>query len=339
MTLRFASQFASQSAARLLRAIPVCALDAAAAASAPAQAQPGYPDHPIRFVVPMPPAGGTDTISRCLTQRITAKYNYAFVVENRPGAAGNIGMDSVAKSAPDGYTFAMGQSANLVLSPWLYSTLPFNPLKDFSLVALVSAQPVILVVRQDSPYKSLQDLIQDGKRNPGKLKMGHPGPGTTGHLSGELLARQAGVEILSVAYKGASPALTDLIGGQTDFYFSSPPAVLQLIKGGKLRALAVTSSKRLGALPNVPTVAEQGYKGFESVVWYGVVAPAKTPKNVIEDLNRKVNDVLKEPGVIATLNAEGSVPLGGSTAQFESFLQSEHAKWGALVKAANIKLD
>lgn len=315
------------------------AVVAVALTSTGALAEKAYPAKPIRLIVPMPPAGGTDTISRIIADRLDDASGWTIVVENKPGATGNIGMDAVAKSQPDGYTIGMGQAANLAINPWLYPSMPFNPLKDFTPIGLVAAQPVILVVKTDAPYKTLADLIAAAKAKPGAVRMASPGNGTIGHMSGELLARKAGVKFLHVPYKGAGPAMTDLLGGQTDFFFITPQSAIGMLQGGKLRALAVTSSKRLTALPNVPTVAESGFPGFQSSAWTGLVAPAGTPQAVVDQLNARLQQALKNPKTIEKLHAEGSEPLGGTSAQFASFLQAEHAKWGAVVKEGNIKMD
>ncbi len=312
---------------------------AVAFSSTGAFAEKAYPAKPIRLIVPMPPAGGTDTISRIIADRIDDTSGWSIVVENKPGATGNIGMDAVAKSQPDGYTIGMGQAANLAINPWLYQSMPFNPLKDFAPIGLVAAQPVILVVKTDSPYKTLTELLAAAKAKPGVVRMASPGNGTIGHMSGELLARKAGVKFLHVPYKGAGPAMTDLLGGQTDFYFITPQTAFAMLQGGKLRALAVTSTKRLSPLPNVPTVAESGFPGFQSSAWTGLVAPAGTPQAVIEQLNARLQQALKNPKTIEKLHAEGSEPLGGTPAQFTSFMQAEHAKWGTVVKESNIKMD
>jgi tripartite-type tricarboxylate transporter receptor subunit TctC len=307
--------------------------------AAPAFADKPYPAKPIRLVVPMPPAGGTDTISRIISDKLDDNSGWTIVVENKPGASGNIGMEAVAKASNDGYTIGMGQAANLAINPWLYSSMPFDPLKDFAPVALVAAQPVVLVVKGDSRYKTLAELLAAAKAKPGELRMASAGNGTIGHMSGELLGYKAGAKFLHVPYKGAGPAMTDLLGGQTDFYFITPQSAFPMIQAGRLRALAVTSPKRLKAMPNVPTVAESGFPGFQSSAWTGLVAPVGTPKAVIDQINARVQEALRNPTTIEKLAAEGSEPLGGSPADFTAFMKAEHAKWGALVKESHIKLD
>ena len=248
-----------------------------------------YPGKPIRLIVPFPPAGGTDVLSRAIAQSITAGTKWVIVVDNKPGAGGNIGLDAAAKSPPDGYTIAMGQTANLAVNPALYSSMPYDPLKDFAPIALVSSQPLILVVASASPYKSLKDLVDAAKRSPGKVNMASPSNGTIGHIGGELFQRRAGIKMTHVPYKGAGAAVTDIMGGSVDCLFGNSQAVGGLVAGGRLRALAVTSPKRLAAFPEVPTVAESGYPGFEAATWSGLVAPAGTPHAIVTRLNAETN--------------------------------------------------
>jgi tripartite-type tricarboxylate transporter receptor subunit TctC len=314
------------------------AASALACTALPAFAQ-GFPKEPIKLIVPFPPAGGTDVVSRTIVDRIAAATGWSFVVDNRAGAGGNIGLDAVAKSKPDGLTLGMGQTANLAINPALYPKMPFDPLKDFTPVALVASQPVVLVVRTESPYKTLAELAAAAKAKPGAVTMASAGNGTVGHLTGEMFARKAGLKFTHVPYKGAGPAMTDLMGGQTDFFFTTPQTAIPLIKGGKLRALAVSSARRVQVLPDVPTVAESGYAGFEATDWKALVAPAGTPAEVVKRLNAEVEKALAKPDTIAKLLAEGSAPMGGSPQQMASFLKAEHARWGAAVKDAGVKLD
>ena len=298
-----------------------------------------YPGRPIRIIVPFPPAGGTDTLSRALAQSITNETKWTFVVENRPGAGGNIGLDAAAKSPPDGYTLAMGQTANLAVNPALYSAMPFDPLKDFAPIALVSSQPLIVVVSAASPYKTLRDLVEAAKKTPGKVNMASASNGTIGHIAGELFQRRAGIKMTHVPYKGAGPAVTDLIGGSVDCLFGNSQSVGGLIAGGRLRPLAVTAPKRLASFPTVPTVAESGYPGFEAATWSGLIAPVGTPQTIIDKLNAATNNALRHKELLDKLAEDGSTALGGTPAQFAAFMRAEHAKWGAAVRDAGIKLD
>ena len=310
------------------------------AVAAPATfAQAKWPDKPIRLIVPFSPGGGTDTLARLVTEKVTAATKWAFVVENKPGGGGNIGLDAVAKAPPDGYTIGLGQTANLAVNPTLYKKMPYDALKDFTPIALVATQPVVLVVRADSPYKTLADLINAAKAKPGDVSMGSAGSGTIGHLSGELLAREAKVKFLHVPYKGAGPALTDLLGGSVQFGFLTVPSIISMLKANRLRALAVSSEKRIAALPNVPTVAESGYKGFVTESWYGLVGPAKLPPAIVATINAEVDKALKQPDVIAKLDAEGNQPLTGSPEKFAALIKTDHAKWGTVVKEAGITPD
>ena len=308
-----------------------------AIAATGAGAQAAYPAMPIKLVVPFPPAGGTDVLTRLVANEVAVKQKWTFVIDNKPGAGGNIGLDAVAKARKDGYTLGTGQTANLAINPALYTKMPFDAGKDFAPVVLLASQPVVLVVKADSPIKTLADVKAQSKSR--QLAMASAGTGTVGHVAGEMFAKQAGIKVLHVPYKGASPAATDLIGGNTDIYFATPPSVIPLIQGGKLRAVAVTSPKRLAVLPGVPTVAESGYPGFVAEDWKAVVAPAGTPPEAIERINKAVNAALASPEIVARLRDEGSVARGGTPAELGAFLKSEQARWGAAVRESGAKLD
>ncbi len=301
--------------------------------------QGSYPEKTIRVIVPFPPAGGTDVLSRGIAQAITNDTKWTVVIDNKPGAGGNIGLDAVAHSAPDGYTIGMGQTANLAVNPALYSNMTFDPLKDFAPIALISSQPLILVVNAKSPYTTLKDLVDAAKKSPGTVNMASPGNGTIGHIGGELFQRRAGIQMTHVPYKGAGPAVTDLMSGSVDCYFGNSQAVSGLVASGRLRPLAVTSPKRLASFPNVPTVAESGYKDFEAATWSGLVAPAGTPAAIVAKLNAAANRALASDAMKKQLADEGSTSLGGTSAQFAQFLKSENLKWGTAVRDAHIKLD
>jgi tripartite-type tricarboxylate transporter receptor subunit TctC len=305
----------------------------------PAQAQSNWPDKPIRFIVPYTPGGGTDTVTRHLAEKITQDTQWAFLIDNKPGAGGNIGMDLVAKAKPDGLTIGMGQTSNLAINPVAMAKLPFDAGKDFVPVALVAEVPMVMVVRADSAWKNLDDMIKAARAKPEFIKQALAGTGTVGHLAGEMLSKKANFKVLSVPYKGAAPAITDLLGGQTDYMFSTPQSVLGMLQGGKLKALAVTSSQRLKVLPNVPTVAEQGFKGFEAVDWKMVVAPANTPLPILRRLNAAAEKALSSPGFSSQMAAEGSTPLGGGLEKIAAYLKSEQTEWGDLIREAGIKFD
>lgn len=298
-----------------------------------------WPSQPIRFIVPYTPGGGTDAVSRHIAERVSASNKWTILVDNKPGANGNIGMDAVAKSKPDGYTVGMGQTANLAINPALIAKMPFTASKDFIPVALVAELPTVMVVRSDSPWKSVADAVKAAKAKPGEVKQALAGNGTVGHLAGEMLSRRASIQVLNIPYKGASPAITDLIGGQTDYMFATPQSVASMIKAGKLRALAVTSQKRLPILPDVPTVAESGYKDFVAMDWKAIVAPAGTPAEIVKRMNAEVAKALTQAALIATLEAEGSIPMSGTPEQAATFIKSEQVKWAALIREAGIKAD
>jgi tripartite-type tricarboxylate transporter receptor subunit TctC len=312
------------------------ALDAAWRGAAMAQA---WPERPIRLIVPFPPGGGTDVISRQLAERIAANAGWTIVVENRAGAGGNIGLDAVAKAAPDGYTIGMGQASNLAINPALYAKMPYDPLRDFSPISSIASQGLVVVVSAKSAFRSLSDLVVAAKKKTDGVSLAHPGNGTIGHLAGEMLSRQAGVKILIVPYKGIAPAVTELMGGQVDVLFGNPLAVMPLVTGNLLRPIAVSSARRLAALPDVPTVAEAGFAGFDAVNWSGLVAPARTPDAVISRLNAEAAAALRRPEMAERLALDGSEAFPSSVAEFAAFMRAEQTKWGAIVRDTGIRID
>lgn len=319
-------------------------LAAAAAAATPtlpswALAQGEWPQRPVRLVVPFPPGGGTDATSRLIADRLNLGMGWTVVIDNKPGAGGNIGLDAVAKSAPDGYTIGMGQAANLAINPSLYAKMPFDALKDFTPIASVALQPVVLTVRRESPFKTLADVVRAAKAKPGAYGVAQAGNGTVGHLAGEMLARRAGIELLQVPYKGANNALTDLMGGQVDLYFGNTVSVMPQIASGKIRALAVTSAQRVSALPDVPTVAEQGYPGFEASTWLGLVGPAQMPQPVVDRIAAATMKLLATQELQDKLAQEGSMATPANGAQFGAWIKSEHAKWGKLIREGKFQLN
>jgi len=298
-----------------------------------------YPNRAIRLVVPFPAAGTTDILARAAAQKLTEAFGQSVVVDNRPGAAGNIGSDLVAKSAPDGYTLLMGTVGTHAINPSLYSKMPYDHVKDFVPVVLVAGVPNVLVVNPALPVNSVADLIKLAKDKPGQINFASSGSGTSIHLSGELFKTMAGVDITHIPYKGSSPALTDLMGGQVQIMFDNLPSALPQIKAGKLRAIAVTSLKRAPVLPDVPTISESGLPGFEASSWFGVLAPAGTPAPIVARINAEVNKWLQSAEAREKLLSQGAEAAGGSPEQFANHIRAESEKWAKVVKASGAKVD
>jgi tripartite-type tricarboxylate transporter receptor subunit TctC len=308
-----------------------------AAIAAPAFA--AYPERPVRIIVPFPPGGGNDLLARAVGQRLSERMGQQFIVDNRGGAGGVVGGQIAATSAPDGYTLFLGSMGGLAHNPALRPDLPYNPLRDFSAVTLLATSPFILVVHPAVPAKSVQDLLALAHAKPGALNYGSAGAGSSLHLTGEYFKYVAKVNIVHVAYKGTAPALTDLMGGQVQIVFTTIAPALPHVKTGKLRALGVSTNKRVKAAPDVPTIAESGVPGFEVDNWQGLVAPAKTPAAILERVNREVTAVLNTPSMIDVLAAQGLDPAPGTPAQFDKLIRSEIEKWRKVVKAAGIKIE
>ena len=306
--------------------------------SAQTFAQDSYPAKPIRFVVPFPPGGGTDILSRIVTNKLSERLGWQIVVDNKPGAGGNIGLDTAAKAPPDGYTLVMGQTSNLVINPTLYSKLPYDSLQDCAPMTLVSSVPLAVTVAAKSQYNSLASVIAAAKAKPDQIVFASPGNGTVAHLTGEMLQHAAGVKFIHVPYKGAAQAIPDLIGGRVSFYMSSLETAMPQIKGGNIRAIAVTSVKRSSSLPDVPTVAEAGYKNFEASTWFGVLAPAGTPKAVVARLNDEIIKVLRLPDVKEKM-VDGGGDIQTGPAAFSALLKNDLPKWAAIVKQSGAKVD
>lgn len=298
-----------------------------------------WPDKPIRIIVPYTPGGGTDTVTRQLAERISAEQKWSFIIDNKPGGGGNIGLEITAKAKADGYTLGMGQTANLAINPAAMSKMSFDAQKDLIAIALIAEQPTILVVKENSPFKNLADLMKAAKKNSTELKLASAGSGTVGHLAGELLAKRADFKFLHIPYKGAAPAITDLLGDQTDLMFATPQAVLGLIRSEKLRALAVTSSKRMAVLPEIASMAQSGYPNFQAVDWKVLVAPSSTPVDILQKLNSSIERALAQSQFIEQLKLEGSAPMGGNLAKVQTYVREEQAQWSQIVKAANIRLE
>jgi tripartite-type tricarboxylate transporter receptor subunit TctC len=312
---------------------------AIAAFATASMGDPTYPSKSIRMIVPFTPGGGTDTLARIVGNKLAESMKVSVMIENRPGAGGNIGTDAAAKSPPDGYTIVMSVTSILAINPSLYSKLPYNAARDLTPVSTIATSPLVIVTAENSPYKTIADVIATAKAKPGTVTFGTPGNGTIAHMSGELLQRAAGIKMQHVPYKGAAQALADLMGGQISLYFATAPAVASHIKGGKLRAVAVTSAKRSEDLPSIPTVSESGYQGFDATTWFGFLAPAGTPAPIITRLNTEINRALKTQEVRDKFRAEGSDILGGTPEEFAALLKADLVKWGQVVKESGARLD
>ncbi len=296
-----------------------------------------FPAKPVRFVVGFTPGGPSDILARALGQKLAERSGQQVVIENRPGAGGNLAAEAVAKSAPDGLTWLLGNNSILATNQSLYRNLPYDPVRDFLPVALVAVQPNILVVVPGLSVFSVKDLIAMAKANPGKLNYASSGAGAAAHLAGELFKAMAGVDIVHVPYKGAQPALTDVIAGQVQLMFATSASVIPYVKAGRLRALAVTTAQRSASVPELPTVAEAGVPGFEATTWHGVVVVAGTAMPLIQSLNENINAVLKEKELRERFNGLGAEILTGSPQDFASFIAREIPKWAKVVKDSGAK--
>ena len=304
-----------------------------------AHAQPGsYPDKPIRIVVPYTAGGFNDTMARVFARKLQDAWGQPAVVDNKPGAGTVLGTDAGAKAPPDGYTLVV-VGFPLVVNQYIYPKLPYDTKTDFAPVILGGQTPNLLLVRADSPIKTMADLVAKAKASPGKLDYASAGNGTSLHLAMEYFKSVTGTDMLQVPYKGSAPMVTDLLGGQVDVMFDNLPNAMPHVKAGKMRALAVTTPKRLAAVPDVPTVAEQGYPGFEVAVWYGLAAPKGTPKPILDKLNAELQKALESDDVKAIFAAQGVEVLGGSVADFNKFFTAQDAKWAPVIQKAGIKAE
>ncbi|MCE2950362.1 MAG: tripartite tricarboxylate transporter substrate binding protein [bacterium] len=298
---------------------------------AAAQGAGAFPNRPIRLIVPVPPGGGTDFTARTLAQPVSESIGQSVIVDNRPGAAGNIGVELAARATPDGYTIVM-PITSFAVNPHLYKKLPFDTVNDFVPIALAAIAPLYLVVTPTLPATSVSELVALARAKPGQLSYANSGNGTTAHLAGELFKKMAGLDIVGIPYRGGGPAVLDLIGGRVQMYFSTIPAAIAQVRAGKLRGLAVTSAKRVNLIPEVPTVAESGLPGYEIVGWFGLFAPAGTPAPIIGRLEKEVNAALQLPDVQKRFGSQGLLPGGGTSAELGKFLRAEIARWGTLIK-------
>ncbi|GAB7550382.1 Bug family tripartite tricarboxylate transporter substrate binding protein [Cupriavidus sp. 8B] len=312
---------------------------AAAALPLTASAQASWPSKPIAYVVPFPPGGTTDTLARLIGQRLGQALGTTVVVENRPGAGGNIGSDYASKAAPDGYTILGGTISSHAINASLYPKMPYDVVKSFAPITLIGTNANVLVVGAGSPFKTVKDIVTEAKAKPDTLAFASAGNGTSQHLAGELFQSLAGIKITHIPYKGSGPAIQDVMAGQVPMMFDTTVVAAQHIDSGKLRALAVTSAKRIKSMPNVPTMAEAGVGGYELESWQAIFAPANTPKPIVDRLYKEISAIIKTPDMQARLEKLGMEPSGMSPQQFAEFQRSEIVKWAKVVKAADIKID
>jgi tripartite-type tricarboxylate transporter receptor subunit TctC len=303
-------------------------------------AQVAYPTKPVRIVVPFTPGGSSDILARAVGQELSRTLGQSFVIENVPGAGGSLGAEKVAKSAADGYTLLMGHIGTLAVNPSLYPQLPYQPLKDFVPVAWVARVPNVLVVNKNVPAQTLKELIALAKSRPGHLNYSSGGNGSAAHMATEYFKMQTGTSMVHIPYRGAAPAVSDVIAGQVQLIFTGAPALMGHIRSGQLRALAVSSPKRMDVLPDVPTVAEAaGVKGFEADQWYGLVAPAGTPRDVVQKLNRHVNEALTTEALRVRLNTEGAVATPTTPEAFGQLIASDIERWRPVITSGRVKAD
>ncbi|MCC6532581.1 MAG: tripartite tricarboxylate transporter substrate binding protein [Burkholderiales bacterium] len=322
-----------RAALRVLAAafVVVCAGDSALA-------QP-YPSKVVRWISPWPPGGANDIFSRAIAQELTRSFGQQVIVDNRPGAAGTIGSDIVAKAPPDGYTIVLGSSPTHAIAPSLYAGLPYDPLRDFAAVTLVATVPNVLVVHPSVPARSVKELIALARARPGKLNFASAGNGTSQHLSGELFKSMAGVDMVHVPYKGTAPALTDLLAGQIELAFDNMPALLPHIRSGRLRALAVTPIKRSATAPELPTIAEAALPGYDASVWFGAFVRAGTPREVVSKLHGEIVKALATPELKARMASLGAEVAGTGPDEFTEYWRKDIPKWAGVVKAAGVKIN
>ena len=313
-----------------LAAAGLCILLAPGLASAQ-----NFPDHTIRLIVPFPPGGPNDIIARVVSQKMQAILKQTIIIDNRGGQGGVLGTDLVAKAKPDGYTIAVASAGALAISPSM-EKVAYETLKDLAPVTLVAKVPEMLVVAENVPAKNMAELIALAKKQPGKLNFASSGPGSLPHLAGELFKLQAKIDIVHVPYRGAAPAVNDLLGGQVQMVFLDLPVLLPQVKAGKLRPIAVGAEKRVPSAPDVPTTAEAGLPQLQTENWYGMVAPAGTPKEVVAALNKAAVEALKDPDVVAKLSSQGAILVGDTPDEFRAFIASETAKWAKVIKDAGV---
>lgn len=318
------------------RATLLALLAAVGAGGAHAQ---GYPAKPVRLIIAFPAGGGSDVMGRIVAQKLSERFGHQVIVDNRPGAGGSIGTEAAVRSAPDGYTLQLASTSEVSINRSLYTRLSYDPLKDLAPVTMVASTPMVLIVHPSMPVKTIKDLVALAKARPGQINYSSAGSGTTTHLSAELFRAMTNVNIVHVPYKGAPPALADLAGGHVQMMFSTLPAVLPLITGNRLRPVAVSSTTRSRALPDVPTMVEAGVAGYEVNYWYGMFVPLATPKEIVGVLYNHLTQVLRSPDTIANINKQGAEPVNMTTGAFVEFLKADAERWGKAVKFSGAKAD
>jgi tripartite-type tricarboxylate transporter receptor subunit TctC len=301
-----------------------------------APAQDAFPSRPVHVLVPFAPGGAVDIVARTLGDELSSRWGRAVVVENRPGAGGVVASEAEAKAAPDGYTLILVATGH-ALNPHLYAKLPYDSFNDFTPISLIGTSPNMLLVRADSRFKTLTDLLTAARERPGQITYGHAGNGTSSHLAGELLKYMAKIDITSIPYKGGAPALTDLIGGHIPMTFNNIPESIAQIMAGTVRPLGMTTAVRSPVLPDVPTIAEAGLPGFDTGVWWGLLGPAGLPRDITMKLARDCADAVNSPAVKARLISLGATPIGSSPGEFAALIRADYEKWGPIIKAAGIR--
>ncbi len=323
----------------MIRRVPLAALVCfALAAPLPGSAAEAYPTKPVRMIVAVPPGGPADILARLVGPKLTEALGQTVVIDNRPGANGNIAYEMAARAVPDGYTFVLA-AAGVVINPSLYREVRYDPLRDFAAITHGISVPNILIVHPSVPANSVSELVALAKSRPGKVAFASAGNGTTGHLALELFKQRAGIDVVHVPYKGGGPALAEVVAGQVQALFSLALAATQQVKAGRVRALAISSGKRSAVAPGLPTVAELGFPGYEVVGWFGWLAPAKTPRDIVARLNAEIVKALNVPDVRERLLSQSSEPVGNSPREFGAFVKSESEKWAGVIKRGNIRMD
>jgi tripartite-type tricarboxylate transporter receptor subunit TctC len=324
---------------RLFRLVAILLSGSCLLAVPSLHAQTPYPNKPIHVVVTFPPGGSADAVVRMLVPRLSEKLGQQVVVDNRPGAGGNVGLSVVAKAPPDGYTLGVGAAGGLAANVSLYSQMPFDPVKDFKPITMLAAIPFVIIGHPSVKAKTQKELIALAKSEPGKLSIGHGGNGTAMHLTAQLFEQMADIKLVEIPYKGSGPAALDVLSGQVPLAVVDLPSALQHIKAGKLVAYAVTSPQRLPMLPDVPTVAEQGLAGYDSTGWFGLVAPAGTPAPIVARLNAEVSAALNDPDIKSRMRNLGVEPAASSVDEFDAYIKSETQKWAKVIKSAGTKIE